>query len=107
MIILSFIVEGAKRMKDLIDDLLNFSRLNTEAKNLKLLLMEITLDDVLRNLKATIKEHNAQITHDTLPTINGDPVQINQLLQNLIGNAIKFHGNKPPEIHISAQEHGK
>ena len=69
--------------------------------------MEVALDDVLTNLKASIKENNAQITHDILPTINGDPLQINQLLQNLIANAIKFHGENQPSIHVSAQEVGK
>ncbi len=66
--------------------------------------MEIALEDVLRNLKPAIKEHNAQITHDYLPNIMGDHVQIIQLLQNLIGNAIKFKGDNPPDIHISAQD---
>ncbi len=66
--------------------------------------MEIALEDVLRNLKPAIKENNAHITHDYLPNIMGDHVQIIQLLQNLIGNAIKFKGNNPPDIHISAQD---
>ena len=104
---IDFIVEGAQRMKNLIDDLLAFSRLNTEIREFEIILMEVALDDVLTNLKASIKENNAQITYDTLPTINGDPLQINQLLQNLIANAIKFHGENPPLIHISAQEFGK
>ena len=103
---IGFVVEGAKRMKQLIDDLLAFSRLNTESREFEPILMEVTLDDVLVNLKASIKENNAQITHDPLPCINGDPVQINQLLQNLIGNAIKFHGDEPPKIHISAKKLG-
>ena len=101
---IGFVVEGAKRMKQLIDDLLAFSRLNTDVRESEPILMEVTLDDVLVNLKASIKEHDAQITHDPLPCINGDPIQINQLLQNLIGNAIKFHGDKPPKIHISAKK---
>jgi light-regulated signal transduction histidine kinase (bacteriophytochrome) len=94
-------------MKDLINDLLAFSRLNTEAKEFEKILMKLTLHDVLTNLKPTIKENNARITHDPLPTIKGEPSQINQLLQNLIANGIKFHGNKPPKIHISAQEFEK
>ena len=101
---IGFVVEGAKRMKQLIDDLLAFSRLNTDIREFEPILMEIALDDVLLNLKASIKEHNAQITHKRLPCIKGDPLQISQLLQNLIGNAIKFHGDNPPQIHISAQE---
>jgi len=101
---IEFIVEGAKRMKELIDDLLEFSRLNTEIRQFEVVLMEVALDDVLINLRAPIKENNAKITHDILPTVKGDAVQIQQLLQNLIVNAIKFHGNNFPQIHISAQE---
>lgn len=100
---IDFIVEGAKRMKDLIDDLLAFSRL-TNDKELEVILMEVVLEDVLTSLKASIKENNAKITHDKLPTIKGDPMQIHQLLQNLVANAIKFHGDKSPEIHISVDE---
>jgi PAS domain S-box-containing protein len=103
---IGFIVEGSKRMKYLIDDLLEFSRLNTQSREFESVLLEITLEDVLRNLIASIKENNAQITHDPLPVIRGDPSQINQLLQNLITNAIKFHGDEPPKIHISAVESG-
>ena len=103
---IGFVVDGAHRMKDLIDDLLEFSRLNTDVREFELVIMEIALEDVLRNLKPTIKETKAQITHDYLPNIIGDHVQIIQLLQNLIGNAIKFKGNNPPEIHISAQDQG-
>ncbi len=103
---IGFIVEGSKRMKYLIDDLLEFSRLNTENREFESVLLKITLEDVLRNLTTSIKENNAQITHDPLPTIIGDPSQINQLLQNLIANAIKFHGDEPPKIHISAEESG-
>ena len=101
---IGFVVDGAHRMKDLIDDLLEFSRLNTEVREFELVIMEIALEDVLRNLKPAIKENNARITHDYLPNIMGDHVQIIQLLQNLIGNAIKFKGNNPPDIHISAKD---
>jgi|GEM_PF-2129038 len=101
---IGFIVEGAQRMKDLIDDLLAFSRLNTEVRKFEPILIEVALDDVIFNLKSSIEENNAIITYDSLPTINGDPSQIRQLFQNLISNAIKFHGDATPEIHISARE---
>jgi PAS domain S-box-containing protein len=103
---IGFIVEGSKRMKYLIDDLLEFSRLNTQNREFESVLLKITLEDVLRNLTATIKENNVQISHDPLPTILGDHSQINQLLQNLIANAIKFHGDERPKVHISAEESG-
>ncbi|MGB7969648.1 MAG: PAS domain S-box protein [Methanobacterium sp.] len=103
---IGFVVDGAHRMKDLIDDLLEFSRLNTEVREFELVIMEIALEDVLRNLKPSIRESKAHITHDYLPNIMGDHVQIIQLLQNLIGNAIKFKGNDPPDIHISAKDNG-
>ena len=103
---IGFIVEGTHRMKYLIEDLLEFSRLNTEAKEFELAYLEMVLDDVLLNLQLSIKENNAKITHDPLPTLTVDLMQIRQLFQNLISNAIKFHGDETPEIHISAQKTG-
>ena len=100
---IGFVVDGVHRMKDLIDDLLMFSRLKTDVREFEPVLMEIVLDDVLINLKPAINESSAQITHDSLPTILGDSIQIIQLLQNLIGNAIKFHGDEHPQIHISVE----
>jgi len=100
---INFIVDGAQRMKKLIDDLLAYSRLNTADRVYKLIEMDLLLEDVLKNLKAAINDTNANIIHKNLPTIKGDPIQISQLLQNIIGNAIKFHGNKPPHIKISAK----
>lgn len=101
---IGFIVDGAQRMKDLIDDLLAFSRLNTEAEEFKETNMEIVLNDVLTTLKSSIEENNALITHNNLPTVMADPTQINQLFQNLLSNAIKFRGNKSPKIHLDAEE---
>jgi PAS domain S-box-containing protein len=101
---IDFIIDGAQRMKDLIDDLLAFSRLNTQTREFEPVIMDVALNDVLNNLKTSITYNKAQISHDNLPVINGDPSQINQLLQNLIANAIKFQGERPPNIHISAEE---
>lgn len=103
---IGFIIEGSHRMKYLIDDLLAFSRLNTEAKEFKLTDLENALADVLLNLKQSIEENKAIITHDHLPIIMADSSQIRQVFQNLISNAIKFHSEEPPKIHISAQRSG-
>ncbi|MGA2676559.1 MAG: PAS domain S-box protein [Methanobacterium sp.] len=103
---IGFIVEGSQRMKYLIDDLLEFSRLNTQVKEFELSYLEIALEDVLLKLQISIKDYNAKITHEPLPTLMVDLMQIRQLFQNLISNAIKFHGDEPPEIHISAQKNG-
>lgn len=103
---IGFIVEGAYRMKDLIDDLLAFSRLNTETKPFEVFNMETALNSVLSYLKSSIEEHDVKITHDSLPSINGDSSQIQQLFQNLISNAIKFRGDESPCIHISAEKTG-
>lgn len=104
---IEFIVDGAKRMKELINDLLTFSRLNTERSKFEPINMEISLNRVLSYFKTDIQETKAKITYDSLPIVNGDPSQITQLFQNLISNAIKFHGDEPLQIHISKHQTGK
>ena len=104
---INYIVEGAKRMQNLIDDLLTYSRVTTQAEVFKTVDMEEVLKVSIANLKVLIDENDAKITHDPLPTINADMSQMIQLFQNLIGNAIKFHGSEPPVIHISAQKDGE
>ena len=101
---IDFIVEGAHRMKDLIDDLLVFSRFNTQAKEFELFDLNNALNGVLSYLQTYIVENNTQITYDPLPLIVGDSSQIQQLFQNLLSNAIKFQDDEPPRIHISADE---
>lgn len=100
---IGFIVEGAQRMKDLIDDLLTFSRLSTASREFRPTNMNKVLEDVLLSIKPSVEAENAIISHDDLPTVQCDPSQLRQLFQNLISNAIKFH-EKPPEIHIFAEE---
>ena len=101
---INFAVEGAKRMQNLIQDLLAYSRVTTKGNEFKDIKMEEALEQALVNLKMSIEENNANITHDPLPIITADYSQIIQLLQNLIGNSIKYRSDKIPEIHISAQE---
>ena len=99
---INFAVEGAKRMQSLINDLLIYSRVGTKGKPMVATDLEQVLADALANLVIAIEESGAVITHDPLPQVNGDGVQLLQLLQNLIGNALKFRRDEPVRIHIGA-----
>ncbi len=101
---IDFIIDGAQRMRDLIDDLLAFSRLNTETEEFKETNLETVLNEVLTTFNSSIGENDVLITHNNLPTVMADPTQINQLFQNLLSNAIKFRGNRSPKIHLDAEE---
>lgn len=103
---IGFAVDGANRMRGLIDDLLTYSRVGRLGKPFERTNLESTLDIVLKNLQASITENNATVTHDKLPVISADGGQLVQLFQNLIANAIKFHGKDPPSVHVSAKDNG-
>ena len=104
---INFIVDGAARMQKLIDDILLYSRVTTRALPFEPVEMEKILQDALVNLRGSIEETKAIITHDPLPLIQVDSSQMVQVMQNLIGNAIKFHRKgEPPEVHISAGQEG-
>jgi light-regulated signal transduction histidine kinase (bacteriophytochrome) len=103
---ISFAVEGAKRMQVLINDLLKYSRVGTRGKAFEPADCNVVFNDVLANLRQAIDEGGAVVTSDPLPTIPGDMVQLGQLFQNLIGNAIKFRGEAPPTVHVSARAEG-
>ncbi len=100
---IDFAVEGAKRMQNLINDLLAYSRVTSNAKEFEEVNLEKVLDEVLFNLEIAIEENNAVITREKLPMIHTDYLQIVQVFQNLIGNAIKYRGKETPEIQISAR----
>jgi len=100
-------VEGAARMRTLIGDLLAFSRVGTRGQPFQRTDCEVVLKLTLENLSFAIEESGARVTHDPLPTLNADPVQLQQLFQNLIANGVKFRGDRPPQIHVSARlDHG-
>jgi PAS domain S-box-containing protein len=103
---IEFAVDGAKRMKTLIGDLLTYSRVGSKEKPFESVDCGRVLEKALSNLEIAIEESGAEITHAPLPTVRGDEVQLVQLFQNLIGNAIKFRGDQPPEIQIRAEEEG-
>ena len=106
---IGFAVEGAARMRQLIDDLLEYSRVGTRGEEL----VPTASDEVLRlvreNLKLAIEESGASLTQDgALPTVLADGPQLTQVFQNLIANAIKFRGAEPPRIHVGARrENGR
>ena len=104
---INFIVEGAQRMKLLIDDLLEYSRVNTKGGEFESVDMDDVMNTVLSNLHLISEENKVEIIIDEpLPTITGDPSQMVHVFQNLITNGIKFNDKKIPEIHISAQING-
>ena len=103
---IAYAVDGANRMQRLINDLLAYSRVGTRAKGFEPTDCTAVLDQALANLKAAIEKSGAVVTHDPLPTVMADKLQLVQLFQNLIGNAIKFHVEKPPRIHVSAEQKG-
>jgi PAS domain S-box-containing protein len=101
---IAYAVDGATRMQILINDLLKYSRVGSRGQLLEQVDCEVVLQNVLRNLQVAIAEHKAVITHDVLPQVNADITQLTQLFQNLIGNAIKFHGEDPPNIHMGIEQ---
>jgi signal transduction histidine kinase len=101
---LHYIVDGAKRMQQLIDDLLTFSRVGAHHQSLRPVSSQGALDVALLNLKHAIDESGAQIKRENLPKVIGDTTQLAQLFQNLISNAIKFRGDKVPFIEIDAKK---
>jgi PAS domain S-box-containing protein len=104
---IEYIVDNAKRMKYLIDDLLEYSRVSNQVKEFENIDLEKVLENILSNLSILLVENNADVTYNSLPTIFADKNQMIQVFQNLITNAIKFRGKKPPKIDISAQKGNK
>ena len=99
---IGYIADGARRMEAMIDDLLDYARVMREGKPFQPVPCEELLEEVLRDLSVAIAETGAQVTHDPLPTVHADGIQLARVLRNLIGNAIKFHGPKPPCVHLRA-----
>jgi PAS domain S-box-containing protein len=100
--IISYAVDGVKRLRDLLDGLLSYSRINTENKKSEKIDLSKILPSVLANLKVFIKENGAIIEYGDLPVIKGNTIQIIRLFQNLIANSIKYRSEEPPLIKIDA-----
>jgi light-regulated signal transduction histidine kinase (bacteriophytochrome) len=98
---IGFAADGANRMQRLINDLLAYARLSTRGGPFAPVDVEAALQQALVNLQVAIDENHAVVTHDPLPSVNGDATQFVQLLQNLVGNALKFRSDTIPQIHVS------
>jgi light-regulated signal transduction histidine kinase (bacteriophytochrome) len=103
---IAFAVDGASRMHRLIEDLLAYSRVGTKGTDLIPTSSEGAARQALTNLRIAIEETGAEVTHDPLPTVMADEVQLIQLFQNLVGNAIKYQNGGVPRVHISASRRG-
>jgi signal transduction histidine kinase len=105
---IAFAVEGAARMKDLIDALLTYSRVETRPHNFTVINTQAIVDEVRKMMEVAIHEADASLTVDSLPNIRADEQLMLQLFQNLISNAIKYRSERRPEIHVSAsRENGQ
>lgn len=104
---IAYAVDGASRMKVLINDLLAYSRVGSHREPFKSVKAETALEKALANLKVAIHESDAEVTHGPLPTVFADGDQLTLLFQNLISNAIKFHSDKTPRIQVAAEQDSK
>ncbi|WP_436344766.1 ATP-binding protein [Natronorubrum sp. FCH18a] len=104
---IEYAIDGADRMREMIDGLLEYSRVETRGDPFEPVDLECLLDDVLEDLSLQIEETNAEVTADRLPRVAGDPSQLRQVFQNLLSNAITYSGDEPPRIHVSAERNGR
>jgi PAS domain S-box-containing protein len=103
---IEYTVDGVKRMQQLIKDLLEYSKVGTKGIDLHPTDFSRAVDEAVLNLKTAIEEIDAVVTRDELPTLAADTSKISRLFQNLIGNALKFHGKETLKVHISAERKG-
>jgi PAS domain S-box-containing protein len=96
-------VAGTRRMQVLINELLTYSRVGRRGGAFAPVDGEAIFEQAIANLRTAIAQSEARVTHDPLPTVQGDPTQLLQLFQNLIGNAIKFRAEAPPRVHVAAE----
>lgn len=103
---IGYAVDGSRRMQRLVQDLLTVSRVSSQAKPLAPTSADAVLDWVLRSLGESIRESNARVDRDKLPLVLADEVQLGQVFQNLISNAIKFRSDEDPHIQVRARRVG-
>ncbi|WP_254767779.1 PAS domain S-box protein [Salinilacihabitans rarus] len=103
---LAFAVDGAERMRAMIDGLLEYSRVETQGEPFEPVALEDVVEEARANLHVRIAETDARIEVADLPVVEGDPRQLRQLFQNLLSNAIEYSGDEPPQVHVAAERDG-
>lgn len=103
---IDFAVDGAERMRKMIDALLKYSRVETRGNPFESVELDTVLEHVCEDLQMRIKETDAEITAGSLPCIEGDEEQLRQVFQNLLDNAIEYSGDGPPVVDVSAERNG-
>ncbi|MCU4972616.1 PAS domain-containing protein [Halobacteria archaeon AArc-m2/3/4] len=104
---LAYAVDGADRMRAMIDGLLEYSRVDTQGDPLEPIDLDCVFENALDNLQVRIEESNAEITAESLPRVRGDDNQLHQVFQNLLSNAIEYSGAGPPRISVDAERRGQ
>jgi PAS domain S-box-containing protein len=104
---IDYALEGAQRMREMIEALLQYSRVETQGNPFEPVDLETVLDDVLTDLERRIEDTDADVTLAPLPTVRGDRSQLRAVFQNLIGNAIEYSGDEHPQIHVSTERNGE
>lgn len=99
-----FITTGTQRMQELLADLLMYTQVNDAASETESVNLDKVLEKATENLKASIEEAKAVVTHDELPTVRGHEAHFLQIFQNLISNAVKYRAARPPRVHIAARQ---
>jgi len=100
------VVSSVQRMQNLIEDLLTYSRVDSRAIPFEPIEMKEVFEHAVSGLESSIRDAGAEVTHDDLPVVMGDRSQLVQLLQNLIHNGMKYRGDAPPRVHVSAEQRG-
>jgi PAS domain S-box-containing protein len=100
---IQYLVEGAVQMQKMIEDLLEYSRVNRQQKPFEPTDCNLVVEEACTKLRVAIRKNQVSVTSDPLPVVMGDKNQLIQLIQNLISNAIKYRSDKPPIVHIRAQ----